>query len=125
MLRQKIIENYFDATSYSNQEIMKKIEETKKEFSKKITNIDINLNEFGVYVVTYYFEVKENLFQKIFIKIKHRKNKNKIKLLQEKTVDFNKKSREERKKEKIKKRLEKYSGNKYGVYKETKTYKPY
>ena len=125
MLKQKIIENYFDATSYTNQEIMEKIEETKKEFSKKITNIDINLNEFGVYVVTYYFEVKENLFQKIFIKIKHRKNKNKIKLLQEKTVDFNKKSREERKKEKIKKRLEKYSGNKYGVYKETKTYKPY
>ena len=112
MLKQKIIENYFDATSYTNQEIMEKIEETKKEFSKKITNVDINLNEFGVYVVTYYFEVKENLFQKIFIKIK-------------KTVDFNKKSREERKKEKIKKRLEKYSGNKYGVYKETKTYKPY
>ena len=125
MLKQKIIENYFDATSYTNQEIMEKIEETKKEFSKKITNVDINLNEFGVYVVTYYFEVKENLFQKIFIKIKHRKNTNKIKLLQEKTTDFTKRSRKERKKEKIEKKLEKYYRNKYGVYKETKTYKPY
>ena len=64
MLKQKIVEDYFDASMYSNQEILQRIEETKKEFSKKIVNVDINLNEFGVYVVTYYFKNKNNVFQK-------------------------------------------------------------
>ena len=125
MLKQKVVENYFDSKTYSNQEIIKKIEETKKEFSKKIIDIDINLNEFGVFVVTYYFKVSNNIFHKIFIKIKQKKKKNETKLLQEKSFSFDKKTRKERKQEKIRKRIEKYSGNKYGVYKETRTYKPY
>ncbi len=125
MFEQRIVENYFDASSYSNQEILQAIEETKKEYAKKIIDIDINLNEFGVYVVTYYFKVSNNIFHKIFIKIKHRKKKKETKLLQEKSFSFDRKSREERKQVKIRKRMEKYSGNKYGEYKETKTYKPY
>ena len=125
MLKQKIVEDYFDSKSYSNQEILQKIEETKKEYAKKIVDVDINLNEFGVYVVTYYFKASDNIFQKIFIKIKHRKKKRETKLLQEKSFSFDRKSREERKQEKIRKRMEKYSGNIYGVYKQTRTYKPY
>lgn len=125
MLKQKMVENYFDATSYSNQEIMQAIEETKKEYAKKIVDININLNEFGVYVVTYYFKVSENIFKKIFIKIKQRKKKTKTALLQEKNFSHIKMTREEKNKEKIRKRMEKYSGNIYGVYKKTKTYKPY
>lgn len=125
MLKQKVVENYFDSKTYSNQEIIKKIEETKKEFSKKIIDIDINLNEFGVFVVTYYFKVSNNIFHKIFIKIKQKKKKNETKLLQEKSFSFDKKTRKERKQEKIRKRIEKYSGNRYGEYKETRTYKPY
>ena len=35
MVKQKIIENYFDSKTYTNQEIMENIEETKKEFSEK------------------------------------------------------------------------------------------
>ena len=125
MLKQKVVENYFDSKTYSNQEIIKKIKETKKEFSKKIIDIDINLNEFGVFVVTYYFKVSNNIFHKIFIKIKQKKKKNETKLLQEKSFSFDKKTRKERKQEKIRKRIEKYSGNRYGEYKETRTYKPY
>ena len=125
MLKQRIVEDYFDSKTYSNQEILQKIEETKKEYHKKIIDVDININEFGVFVVTYYFKVSNNIFHKIFIKIKHRKKKNETKLLQEKSSSFDKKTREERKQEKIKRRMDKYSGNKYGVYKETKTYKPY
>ena len=34
MVKQKIIENYFDSKTYTNQEIMENIEETKKEFQK-------------------------------------------------------------------------------------------
>ena len=120
MLKQKIVENYFDAKLYTNQEIIESIEKTKKEYAKKIINVDINLNEFGVFVVTYYFKVSENIFQKIFIKIKQRRKDRKIKLLQEKNENL-----EERKKDKIEKRFEKYSGNRYGEYKNTGTYKPY
>ena len=120
MVKQKIIENYFDSKTYTNQEIMKNIEETKKEFSEKQVDINISLNKFGVYVVTYYFKNKENFLNKVFIKIKKRRKNKKIMLLQE-----GRKTREDRKKEKIKERLEKYSGNVYGKYKETKTYKPY
>ena len=125
MLKQRVVENYFDSKIYSNQEIMQSIEETKKEYSKKIVDVDINLNEFGVYVVTYYFKNQDNIFQKIFIKIKQRRNKNKTVLLQERSLRHEKMTREERKQEKVRKRMEKYSGNKYGVYKQTKTYKPY
>lgn len=125
MLKQRIVENYFDSKIYSNQEIMQSIEETKKEYSKKIVDVDINLNEFGVYVVTYYFKNQDNIFQKIFIKIKQRRKKNRTVLLQERSLANEKMTREERKREKIRKRMEKYSGNKYGIYKQTKTYKPY
>ncbi len=125
MLKQRIVENYFDSKIYSNQEIMQSIEETKKEYSKKIVDVDINLNEFGVYVVTYYFKNQDNIFQKIFIKIKQGRKKNKTVLLQERSLVHEKMTREERKREKIRKRMEKYSGNKYGVYKQTRTYKPY
>jgi len=125
MLKQRVVENYFDSKIYSNQEIMQSIEETKKEYSKKIVDVDINLNEFGVYVVTYYFKNRDNIFQKIFIKIKQRRKKNKTILLQERSLRYEKMTREERKQEKIRKRMEKYSGNKYGVYKQTRTYKPY
>ena len=105
MKKEKILENYFASNLYSNQEILQSIENTKKEFANKIVNIDINLNEFGVYVVTYYFETKENMFQKIMIKLKRKAKKNKTALLQSK--------------------FEKYSENRYGKYKETKTFKPY
>ena len=52
-----------------------------------------------------YFETKENMFQKIMIKLKRKVKKNKTALLQSK--------------------FEKYSENQYGKYKETKTFKPY
>lgn len=136
MLKQKIVEDYFDASMYSNQEILQRIEETKKEFSKKIVNVDINLNEFGVYVVTYYFKNKNNVFQKIMIKLKGKNKEKKKVLLKEKNEELDlkskvekklehKKSKEQKEKDKIKARMEKYTGNKYGMYKQTGTYKPY
>lgn len=136
MLKQKIVEDYFDASTYSNQEILQSIEETKKEFSKKIINVDINLNEFGVYVVTYYFKNKNNILQKIMVKLKGKNKKNKKSkkiLLNEKNETINeedkiiehKKTKEEKEQDKIKARMEKYTGNKYGMYKQTGTYKPY
>ena len=68
-MKEKILENYFDSKTYTDQEIMQSIEKTKKEFAKKITNISIDLNDSGVYIVTYYFKNKESLWQKIIVKL--------------------------------------------------------
>lgn len=106
MRKEKVVENYFDSNLYSNQEILQSIENTKKEFANKIVDVDINLNEFGVYIVTYYFKTNENVFHKIMVKLKRKAKKNRTALLQQS-------------------RIEKYEGNQYGKYKETKTFKPY
>lgn len=140
-MRNKVIENYYDSKIYTNSEILEDIKETKKEFSEKKVDADISINDYGVYIVTYYFKNKENIFQKIMIKIKQRKKKRPLldkgikeekNIIKEKIIKKEKnktknikKTKEERRKEKIRKRLEKYSGNQYGKYKETKTYRPY
>lgn len=102
-MKEKILENYFDSKTYTDQEIMQSIEKTKKEFAKKITNVSIELNDSGVYIVTYYFKSKENLWQKIMVKLKTRKKKKQQLLLQDQN----------------------YVSNQYGKYKQTKIYKPY
>lgn len=136
-MKNKIIENYYDSKIYTDNEILENIEETKKEFSEKKVDFDISINDYGVYVVTYYFRNKENIFQKIMIKIKKRKKKRPLldkgikeekKIKKEKNKINHtkiKKTREERIEEKTRKRFEKYSGNQYGKYKATKTYRPY
>ncbi len=63
----------------------------KKNLQNKIVNIDINLNEFEYMFVTYYFETKENMFQKkIMIKLKRKAKKNKTALLQSKFENIRK-----------------------------------
>ena len=116
MKNQKVLENYFDSRIYNNQEIEEAISKTKKEFEKKIVNVDISLNEFGVYVVTYYFKNKENLFQKIVIKIKQRKKKKQMLLLQEKKQKMQERQFELQKKE-IKKQRKKENKQKNHIEK--------
>lgn len=135
MNKEKVLINYFDSKVYSNQEILENVEQTKKEFEKRQVNVNIKLNEYGVYVITYYFKTKENIFQKIIIKLKEkRKTKKQLLLKEENMLDEIlektktkkiRKTRKQRQEEKLQKRIEKYSGNKYGKYKETKTYRPY
>ena len=121
MQKLKTVQYFFDARTYSKNQIIENLQtQREQDFFNKTAKINISLNEFGVYVVTYYFKVSENIFQKIFIKIKQRRKDKKIRLLQEKNGNL-----EERKKDKIEKRLEKYSGNKYGEYKSSGIYKPY
>ena len=84
MNKEKVLINYFDSKQYNNQEILESVEQTKKEFEKKIINVEIKLNEYGVYVITYYFRTKENFLQKIIIKLKERrKSKNRLLLKEE------------------------------------------
>ena len=97
----KHLQYYFDSKKYTDLEINQSIEETKNEFSKQIENVEVYLNEFGVYVATLYIHNKKKYFPKVINKI----NKNRTK----------------------KTRLEKYYGdNRYGKYKQSnKTYLPF
>ena len=135
MNKQKVLVNYFDSAKYNDEEILESVENTKKEFDKKKIDVNIKLNEYGVYVITYYFKTKENIFQKIIIKIKEkRKSKKQLLLKEENILERNlkkekskkiKKTRKQKQEEKLQKRIEKYSGNKYGKYKQTREYRPY
>ena len=135
MNKQKVLVNYFDSAKYNDEEILESVENTKKEFDKKKIDVNIKLNEYGVYVITYYFKTKENIFQKIIIKIKEKRKAKKQLLLKEENIlerDFKKekskkirKTRKQKQEEKLQKRIEKYSGNKYGKYKQTREYRPY
>lgn len=108
MNQNKNLEYYLDSRIYSKEEIQKSIEETKKEFSNKKVKVDVKLNDFGVYIITFQFENKSNFLN--IIKIKLWKKFQKTLLL-----DNGSKSR-----------LEKYYGeNRYGQYKATGTYRPY
>ena len=155
MNKEKVLINYFDSKQYNNQEILESVEQTKKEFEKKIINVEIKLNEYGVYVITYYFRTKENFLQKrrksknrlllkeenileqvleseknSNIRFKEKKEKNKLdnkkdRKVKNKKIKKEKKTRKQRQEEKLQKRIEKYTGNQYGKYKPTKTYRPY
>ena len=67
MEKTKCIEYYLDSKIYSNEDVQKNIEETKKEFPKKDIKVDVKLNQFGMYVITYNFENKNTLFNKIIL----------------------------------------------------------
>ena len=108
MEQNKQLEYYLDSRIYSSEEVQKSIIETKKEFPNKKVKVNIALNEFGVYIITFTFENKHTYFNRIKIRL-WRKFK--------KPLLLNNGNQS---------RLEKYSGeNRYGQYKATRTYRPY
>lgn len=108
MNQNKNLEYYLDSRIYSSEQIQKSIKETKKEFPNKNVEVSLHLNDFGVYVITFKFENKNNYFNKIKIKFW---NKLRERLL----LDHKKENR-----------LEQYYGkNRYGQYKSAGTYRPY
>lgn len=109
MYKNKCLEYYLDSKIYSDEEVQQSIYETKKEFSDKNVKVDVVLNNFGVYIITFTFENKNTFFNRI--KIKFKKKFKKQLLLESGKKD----------------RMEKYSGEayRYGQYKSTGTYRPY
>lgn len=98
----KRLQYYFDSKTYTDQQIEEKIEETKKEFPKRRVDVRIKLNEFGVYIVTFYVEDKETYLTKIMSKYRTKK----VKLLKEANIEKKKQSR-----------LQKYYSNPQGYNK--------
>lgn len=108
MNENKNLEYYLDSRIYSNEQVQERIENTKREFSNKKVTVNITLNDFGMYVITFTFENKNNFFNRVKIKIWRKFEK---KLLLDNGC---------------KNRLELYYGERrYGQYKPTKTYRPY
>lgn len=108
MIQNKNLEYYLDSRIYTSEEIQKSIEQTKKDFPNKKIEVEIHLNDFGVYIITFKFENKNNYFNKIKISLWKKFQKN---------VCLEKRT---------KSRLEQYYGeNRYGKYKPTQTYHPY
>lgn len=129
-MKNKYLEYYMDSKIFSKDEIQKSINNTKKEFSNKEIEVDVTINEFGVYVITFTFKNRNSFIKNIFIKLKM-KRKNKL-LLSERTENKGLNNvnqilniEEKEKKNTEQKRLEKYYGKKYGKYKQTHTYRPY
>lgn len=94
----KCVESYFDSSKYAREEIRQNLYQEAKTYRKKF-EINIELNQWGVYVAKLVVYDKTSFFKnnKIF-KIKSNKRK-------------------------ISKR-EKYSSKSYGEYKRTGNYKP-
>ncbi|MGN1298188.1 MAG: hypothetical protein ACI4VH_07270 [Clostridia bacterium] len=85
MNRNKCLEYYLDSRIYNQEEVQKNIDETKKEFQNKKITVDITINKFGMYVITFYFENKNTIFNKIRIYFK-KKRRERL-LLQERNYE--------------------------------------
>ncbi len=81
----KCLEYYLDARIYNQEEVQKNIDETKKEFQNKKITVDITINKFGMYVITFYFEDKNTIFNRIRLFLK--KKSQKRLLLQERNYE--------------------------------------
>ena len=105
----KSLEYYFDSRIYSDEEVQESIEKTKKEFPNKNIKVNLTVNDFGMYIVTFNFENKNTFFNRIKIKIWAKFKKTRL-------LGYGNKNT-----------LEQYYNEKkqYGQYKETKTYRPY
>ena len=115
-MKEKCLQYYMDSKEYTTEQVQTSINETKKEFANKKVHTKIELNEFGVYIITFYFESKDTIWNRIRIFFRRKDNK---KMLVEKTVNQTEKRSNE-----CNNKLEKYYGNSYGQYKTTREYKP-
>ena len=100
MNKTKCVEYYFDSNKYSQEDIVENLNKEMKNFPGKKAIMDIELNQWGVYVAKLAFYNKNKIFKFTQNKIKPVKKKNKMS------------------------KIEKYSNKTYGEYKHTTTYKP-
>ena len=61
----KCLEYYLDSKIYNYESVQKSIDETKKEYNKKEIKVNIELNKYGMYIITFYFNNRNTFFNKI------------------------------------------------------------
>lgn len=61
----KCLVYYLDSKKYNYDKIQKSIDETKKEYKKKEIEVNVEINKYGMYVITFYIKNKNTFFNKI------------------------------------------------------------
>ena len=69
----KTVELYLDPQQYTEEEMIKSIEQSVNEFSKKDVRVNIDINEWGVYVITLDYIDRDTYLNKL--KYKRRLNR--------------------------------------------------
>lgn len=87
MIKDKSVEYYFDSKKYKKEQVIENMKKEQLGFEKKKAEIDIKLNQYGIYVATLKFE--NNKISIINTKIENAKNKlldinNKISIIKSK-----------------------------------------
>ena len=104
MNKWKCLEYYLDSKIHDYKSVQKSIDETKKEYEKKEVDVKVELNRYGMYIITFYFKNKDTFFNKVRLFFRRKNNL----LLYEKNKNY-----------------ENNQKSQYGKYKQTKKYKPY
>ena len=71
----KTVELYLDSQQYTEEEIIKSIEQSVNEFSKKDVRVNVDINEWGVYVIRLDYIDKDTYLNKL----KYRRKQNRKK----------------------------------------------
>ena len=66
----KTVELYLDPQTYTEQEMIENIEQAVSEFSKKDVRVNIDLNEYGVYVVKLDYIDRDTYINKLKYRMK-------------------------------------------------------
>ena len=65
MDNRKCLVYYFDSKKYDYANVQESIDETKKEYNKKLIEVNVEINKYGMYVITIYIKNKNTFFNKI------------------------------------------------------------
>ena len=86
MENKKTVELYLDPQTYTEEQMMESIQKAVKEFSKKDVRVNININEWGVYVVTLEYIDKQNYINRIKNRIRLNKKQKMLKKYTEQVI---------------------------------------
>ena len=65
MNKDKCLVYYLDSKKYDYVKVQESIDETKKEYNNKLIEVNVEVNKYGMYVITFYFKNKNTFFNKI------------------------------------------------------------
>ena len=65
MNKDKCLVYYLDSKKYDYVKVQESIDETKKEYNNKLIEVNVEVNKYGMYVITFFFKNKNTFFNKI------------------------------------------------------------
>lgn len=122
---------YLNTEELKNGKLEETIDQTQKDFPNKEVKANIEINEYGVHVITFEFENKNSYFNKISIWFRKKKEQHlKKKMLAEKNRSYNYYddylySTNIIRNEKTQQKINRFSRSKYGQYQSQGNFKPF